>query len=237
MSRSERDRRFALRLSGLQGWTASPTASAWDWTPWARSKGRERTRSMREKAIPPWRGPMILGLAPLLALLTGCSAPTKPVVAVEEAPQSFEALYQPREVIPCALEYAPDRSTFPPVLTERFPYPTQPQANAAWLRLVAEASPDLAYPAAIRLFGCRPGALDEETARVTRYRGPVVHCATDLLDADGRRLRREIANFYYDHAKWNMQLVHPPLSIVSWRNLERSPADTWRWLPWRPRYE
>jgi hypothetical protein len=174
-------------------------------------------------------------MAPLLIVLAGCAAPAVPVV--DSGPPAREPLYSPDRVKPGRLEYAPDRSTFAPVLTERFPYPTQPEANAAYRRLRATAPVDRVYPASIWLFGCKPGALDEQTARVTRYRGPVVHCVTDFLDGSGRRARRETANFYYYGAVWNMQPVYPPHTAVPWRNRERSPKDFWWWVPGRPRYE
>lgn len=172
---------------------------------------------------------------PLLIALAGCAAPAAPVV--ELGPPAPEPLYSPEQVKPGRLEYAPDRSTFAPVLTERFPYPTQPAANAAYLRLIATAPADRPSPPSIWLFGCKPGAIDQQTARVMRYRGPVVHCATDFLDASGRRLRRETANFYYYGAVWNMQPVDPPQSAAPWRNREPSPKDFWWWVPGRPRYE
>lgn len=174
-------------------------------------------------------------MAPLLIVLAGCAAPAAPVV--DPGPPAPEPLYSPDQVRPGRLEYAPDRSTFAPVLTERFPYPTQPEANAAYRRLLATAPVDRPSPASIWLFGCKPGALDEQTARVTRYRGPVVHCAMDFLDGAGRRARRETANFYYYGAVWNMQPVYPPHTVVPGRNRERSPKDFWRWVPGRPRYE
>ena len=81
------------------------------------------------------------------------------------------------------------------------------------------------------------GALDAETARVTRYRGPVVLCAVDFLDLDGRPLRRGAANFFHAGGVWTMQPVYPPRSAVAWRNREGSPKDFWGWVPGRPRYE
>jgi hypothetical protein len=173
-------------------------------------------------------------MAPLLIVLAGCAAPAAPVVDTGPIP---EPLYSPDQVKPGRLEYAPDLSSFAPVLTERFPYPTQPEANAAYRRLLATAPADRAAPASIWLFGCKPGALDEQTARVTRYRGPVVHCAMDFLDGSVSLARRETANFYYYGAVWNMQPVHPPHTAVPWRNRERSPKDFWWWVPGRPRYE
>jgi hypothetical protein len=174
-------------------------------------------------------------VTPLLIALAGCAAPAQPVV--EMGPPIPEPVYSPDQVKPGRLEYAPDRSTFAPVLTERFPYPTQPEANAAYRRLLATAPADRAYPASIRLFGCKPGALDELTARVTRYQAPVVHCATDFLDSSGRRTRRETANFYYYGTVWNIQPIYPSHTAVPWRNRERSPKDFWWWVPGRPRYE
>lgn len=174
-------------------------------------------------------------IVPLLIIMAGCATPPAPVV--ELGPAAPEPLYTPARVRPGRLEYAPDRSTFAPLLTERFPYPTQPEANAAYLRLIAATPADRPYPSSIWLFGCKPGALDEQTARVTRYRGPVVHCATDFLDASGRRLRRETANFYYHQSVWNMQPVHPPVTVAPWRNRAHSPKDFWWWVPGRPRYE
>jgi hypothetical protein len=174
-------------------------------------------------------------VAPLLVVLAGCAAPAAP--DVDLLTPTSEPLYSPGRVKPGRLEYAPDRSTFAPVLTERFPYPTQPEANAAYRRLVASAPAQGQYAASVWLFGCKPGGLDEETARVMRYRGPVVHCATDYLDAAGRRLRRETANFHYYGAVWNMQPVHPPLTTAPWLHREASPKDLWWWVPGRPRYE
>jgi hypothetical protein len=174
-------------------------------------------------------------LAPLLALLAGCAAQSSSVVALPR--MEPEPLYRPAEVKPGRLEYAPDRSTFAPILTERFPYPTQPQANDAYLRLIAAGPPGVTYPESIWLFGCKPGELDEQTAQVARHRGAIVHCATDFLDASGHRLRRETANFSYDGKLWSMRPVNPPKTDVPWRNREHSPKDFWWWVPWRPRYE
>ena len=173
--------------------------------------------------------------APLFVALAGCAAPATPVV--DSGAPLPEPLYSPEQVKPGRLEYAPDRSTFAPVLTERFPYPTQPEANEAYRRLVASAPADRTYPASIWLFGCKPGALDEQTARVTRYRGPVVHCATDFLDGSGRRSRRETVNFYYYGAVWNMQPVYPPHTDAPCLNRARSPKALSWWVPGRPRYE
>ena len=92
-------------------------------------------------------------MTPFLIALAGCAAPAAPVV--DNGPPIREPLYSPEQVRPGRLEYAPDRSTFAPVLTERFPYPTQPEANAAYRRLLAVAPTDRAYPVPIWLLGAR----------------------------------------------------------------------------------
>jgi hypothetical protein len=180
------------------------------------------------------RASLVLVL-PLALALGACAS--KPLPIGDERPPVQEPMYVPTRGKPGHLEYAPDRSTFAPVLTERFPYPTQPEANAAYRRLLASAQAGIGYPASLWLFGCKPGALDGQTARVTRYHGPVVHCATDFLDTGGRRVRRETANFYYYAGVWNMQAVYPPRTSASWRDREGSPRDFWWWLPGRDRYE
>lgn len=175
----------------------------------------------------------------LFAALSGCAArEPAPVLVAAPADEAVpEPLYTPDRVVPGRLPYAPDRAQFPPVLTERHHYPTLPEANAAYRRLVAAGSADGIFPAAITLFGCKPGALDAQTAQSRRYRGPIVHCATDFLDAGGRRLGRETANFYYDRDRWTMQPVQPSRTTVAWHNREPSPRDVWWWLPGRPRYQ
>lgn len=171
--------------------------------------------------------------------LSGCSTSApKPVPSIATiSVLGRDTLQTPARIAPGRLEYAPDGSTFAPILAERFPYPTHADANAAHLRLISAAAPGRSFPSGVRLFGCRPGALDAQTARVIRYRGPVVHCATDLLDGDGRRLQRETMNFYYHRSAWTMQPVDPPRAPVAWRDREDSPRDIWWWLPGRSRYE
>lgn len=175
-------------------------------------------------------------LSPALGLvMASCAAPPFRLPAYAP-PQGPDALYEPSRVEPGRLEYAPDRSTFAPVLTERFPYPTQPQANDAYRRYLA-AAPVRARQGSLWLFGCKPGALDSQTARVSRYRGPVVHCAADVLDASGRRVARETLNFYYADRTWNMAVADPPHTPVPWLGGESSPKDMWWWVPGRERYE
>lgn len=177
-----------------------------------------------------------LALASTLAL-SGCAATaaSPPFVNPASAPAK-DALYRPRRVEPGRLEYAPDRDTFAPILTERVAYPTQGQANDAYLRLLAERRLEDA-PTSVWLFGCKPGALNPQTVRVARFSASVVHCATDFLDEGGRQIGRRTVNFYYSRSAWRMQPVDPPLSPVPWRVREGSPRDMWRWLPGRDRYE
>ena len=146
-------------------------------------------------------------------------------------------MYTPAAVKPGRLEYAPDRSTFAPILTERFPYPTQPEANAAYRRLLAGSAREGNFPASVWLFGCKPGALDSLTGRITRYRGPVVHCAADVAMASGLPPRRETVNFYYHGGAWSLLMTDAPRAPVAWLNREKSVRDPWRFLPWRDRYE
>ena len=174
----------------------------------------------------------------LAVALSGCSAtaPELPAPVAMASITGAEALRRPERVVPGRLEYAPDGSTFAPILTERFAYPTQSDANAAYLRMISAGGASASYAPAIRLFGCKPGALDGRTARVLRYRGPVVHCAVDFLDGEGRQFGRAVANFYYHRSLWTMQPVDPPRAPVAWRDREGSPRDFWWWLPGRPRY-
>ncbi|MCP3468566.1 hypothetical protein [Bradyrhizobium sp. CCGUVB23] len=177
-----------------------------------------------------------LVLASTLAL-SGCAATKAPPPSPDPvAAPAKDALYRPRRVEPGRLEYAPNRNTFAPILTERVAYPTQGQANDAYRRLLADRRPEDA-PSSVRLFGCKPGALDPQTARVARLPGPVVHCATDFLDETGRQSGRRTVNFYYSRLLWRMQPVDPPLSLVPWRDREASPNGPWRWVPGRDRYE
>lgn len=174
---------------------------------------------------------------PLMVLaLLGCAPQASTIAVVVPPPLATDALYMPARVVPGRLEYAPDRSTFAPVLTERVAYPTQPEANAAYQRYVALGPSDL-RASSVRLFGCRPGALDPQTARVARSHGPAVLCATDFLDPDGRTIGRRPVNFTYRQHAWVMQPVDPPRSRAPWIGRERSPSDPWGWLPGRDRYE
>ncbi len=129
-----------------------------------------------------------------LTFMGGCSVSMPPLIDPPKVPEK-DPLYQPGRVEPGRLEYAPDRSNFAPILTERLPYPTQTEANNAYRRLIAAAPGDRPGASTLGLFGCKPGALDPETARVTIYKARVVHCATDFLDANGHRVARRTENF------------------------------------------
>lgn len=173
-------------------------------------------------------------LLPVLGL-AGCASPAPSILIAASSPAT-DRLFRPARVEPGRLEYAPDRSTFAPVLTERVTYPTQPQANNAYRRLLASAPPEL-RATSVRLFGCGPGAIDPQTARVARYRGSVVLCATDFLDAYGGVIGRRPVNFVYVRGAWAMHPVDPPRALAPWINRERSPRDPWSWLPGRGRYQ
>lgn len=191
----------------------------------------------------------------LCLALAGCAVPVAPET-VERIPPRSDALFAPGAPIPGRLEYAPDRDTFAPVLTERVAYPTQGEANNAFARATVRpglyvitlediglgnrvnvGGADPAAPTGVRLFACAPGALDDQTGRVERYRGPVVHCATDFMAIDGQRLFRATVNYVYSSRAWSMTITHPPLTRASWLAREPSPHDAWWWVPGRGRYE
>ncbi|MCA3592943.1 MAG: hypothetical protein IOC94_15735 [Methylocystis sp.] len=179
------------------------------------------------------------------ALLAGCAMQPEVQVSLAApiAAPAREALYTPDQVRAGRLEYAPDRSTFAPVLTERAAYPTQPQAQNAFLRSqwtavrfsgvvkgpvqsITLTGPS--YPAAgVRLFACHPGALDGQTGRMVRYRGPVVLCATEFLDEAVQRLWRAPINFYFHQNAWRMHDPDPPRAPAPWLNPEPSPVRSW----------
>ena len=186
-------------------------------------------------------------LAPLvLAGLAGCEAPPAGY-SVAAQPSTRDPLLTPRDVVPGRLEYARQPDTFAPVLTQRLAYPSQEQANYAFERfsmaveyaasnslVVRSAEPPFSDRRAvrIRLFACRPGALNDTTGRIEAVRGHVVHCATDFLDAQDRRLSRETVNFTYDRGAWRMAETAPPTAPAPWINPEPSPKDYSSWLPW-----
>jgi hypothetical protein len=179
------------------------------------------------------------------ALFAGCGVQpeAQTSLATPIAAPTRDALYTPEHVRSGRLEYAPDRSTFAPVLTERVAYPTQPQAQNAFLRSQWTAVrfsgvtkgpvqpitfDGPSHPtASVRLFACRPGALDGQTGRMVRYRGPVVLCSTEFLDDAGQRLWRAQINFYFHQKAWRMHDPNPPAAPAPWLNPEPSPARSW----------
>jgi hypothetical protein len=167
------------------------------------------------------------------ALLAGCAVQPEPLpLAAPVIAPARDALYAPAEVRAGRLAYAPDRTTFAPVLTERVAYPTQAQAQNAFMRspwaavrFASAAEPG--HAASVRLFACRPGALDGQTGRMARYRGPVVLCATEFLDAAGQPLWRAPINFYFHRHAWRMHDPDPPRAPAPWLYPERSPPQSW----------
>lgn len=194
---------------------------------------------MRRRAV-------LLFTLPIAGGLAGCeSLPAQQSLAVFTPAR--DALLEPREVTPGRLEYAEQPDTFAPLLTQRRAYPTQLQANDAHRRfltsavrvgadplVVGNSTPASLDRAAvrIRLFACRPGALNDVTGRIEPPRGHEVHCATDFLDAQDRRLYRETVNFSYERGAWRMAETAPPLTPASWINPEASPKDFFSWAPW-----
>ena len=173
-------------------------------------------------------------LALICVLLTGCAGPSD-FPAVLEAPMTAparDALYRPEQVTSGRLEYAPDRSAFAPVLTQTFTYPTQPQAQNAFLRsqwpaigfpttakspIEPVSADSLASPASgVRIFACKPGALDGLTGRTVRFNGPVVVCATDFVGEAGQTLWRAPINFYYRNHAWHMHDPQPAMTYARW---------------------
>jgi hypothetical protein len=199
------------------------------------------------------RSVLQIGIAAAAAALASCASQP-----VNDAPVSLpatSAYLAPEQVNRGGQEYGSGYERFPPVMTARTGYPTQNQANAA-LRLsrwgtvpirtlvAKEGVETIALPAAlpdalahrVRLFACRPGALDGVTGRVRTYRGPVVVCASDLLAADGAVLTRVPLNFYYWQDAWRLQDPRPGYKPVPWVENEPSPSKSSGWLPWQDRY-
>ena len=202
------------------------------------------------------RQQIVAPLAAALFMTAGCSQQQslQPIGYVAPPPK-HDALYTPDKVTPDRLEYSPERDKFAPILTERAAYPTQIEANNAFARATynpgiyviktSEIVPANYYaqgaepsqPTNVHLFACQPGALDEQTTRILLYRGHVVHCATDFLDADQQRMYRATVNFFYANRAWSMQITHPPITQARWLSVDRSPTDAWWWVPFRDRYQ
>jgi hypothetical protein len=192
-------------------------------------------------------GRVALFIAPLiLGGLAGCEAPRVQYASMDEAP-ARDRLLMPREVVPGRLAYADEPDAFAPVLASRVAYPTQAQANYAFQRSWASSEQSGGDPLAlivgdhkgsdrgpvrVRLFACRSGALDDITGRIVTLRGRVVHCATDFVDVQGRRLFRETVNFFYERGAWRMVQTAPPQAQAPWIAPESSPKDYFSWSPW-----
>jgi hypothetical protein len=177
--------------------------------------------------------------------LAGCEgAPVQ--YGLLSLPPARDQLLAPRQVIPGRLEYAEQPDAFAPLLTQRRAYPTQIQANYAYQRYLASQGRSMGGPFVgtrssvaaerradrIRLFACRPGVLNDTTGRIELPRGNQVHCATDFLDGQDRRLFRETVNFSYEHGAWRMVETAPPMTPAPWINPEPSPKDSFSWAPW-----
>ncbi len=187
-------------------------------------------------------------LAPIAAFLSGCE--TTPPAAMVAPPPGRDRLYTPAEITPGRLQYAREPDAFAPVLTDRVAYPTQEQANTAFARenmassyptkgpYVIRASdplPTERRATSLRLFACKPGALNSVTGRIVEPSGHAVHCATDFLDGQGRRLSRETVNFFYSGGAWRMFETNAPTTPAAWINPERSPSDPFSWFPFGKR--
>lgn len=194
-----------------------------------------------------------IGVAASAVMLASCTS--QPGYDAQVASPATSAYLAPEQVDRGGQEYGSGYERFPPVMTARTGYPTQNQANAAlrisrWgtvpirTLITKEGVKTIAAPAelpdalahGVRLFACRPGALDGETGGVRTYRGPVVVCASDLIGADGVVLARVPLNFYYWQNAWRVQDPRPSYKPVPWGENEPSPPKSSGWLPWQDRY-
>ena len=185
--------------------------------------------------------------AAIAAFLSGCETPPAALVA---PPPVRDRLYTPAEITPGPLQYAREPDAFAPVLTDRVAYPTQEQANSAFARenmassystkgpyviRASDALPTERRATSFRLFACKPGVLNSVTGRIVEGQSHAVHCATDFLDGQGRRLARETVNFYYSEGAWRMLETNAPTMPAAWINPERSPSDPFSWFPFGKR--
>lgn len=181
--------------------------------------------------------------------LAACNGPPLQY-ALSRSPPARDRLVAPTQIIPGHLEYAEQPDTFAPVLTQRRAYPTQTQANCAYQRFLGSGGrTTLNHPAfvsstavatdrsavRIRLFACRPGALNDTTGRIEPTRAHEVHCATDFLDPQDSSLFRKIVNFSYERGAWRMAGMAPPMAPAPWINPEPAPSDFFSWAPWARR--
>lgn len=194
-----------------------------------------------------------IGIAALAVTLASCTP--QPVSDAQISPPATSAYLTPGQVDRGGQEYGFGYERFPPIMTARTGYPTENQANAALRRsrwgavllrtlITKEGVRTIAVPAdmpdalayRVRLFACRPGALDGVTGRVRTYRGAVVVCASDLIGVDGAVLARVPLNFYYWQNAWRVQDPRPGYKPAPWSENEPSPPKSSGWLPWQDRY-
>ena len=147
------------------------------------------------------------------------------------APQS-DTLYAPGEVASGGLQYAGDGQPFAPVMTRRHPYPTEIQASFAFERSRWIGAFQLADAAgiSIRIFACRPGALNGATGRTIASREAVAVCATDVLDGAGQVLSRVPLNFYSEGQAWRVHDPEPSYALPRWSSRDPSPRRSAGWF-------
>lgn len=143
-----------------------------------------------------------------------------------------DTLYSPGEVTSGRLQYAGDGQAFAPVMTRRHPYPTQAQANFAFERSRWAEVFQLTDGAgiSIRIFACRPGALNGATGRTVTSREVVAVCATDVTDGAGRVLSRVPLNFYYEGHAWRVHDPDPSYAPPRWSSRDPSPPRSAGWF-------
>ena len=156
-------------------------------------------------------------------LLVGCA--TKPMSLSSLTPPSRQdALQHPATVKTGDLQYGEGRDlgkpdSFAPIITAAGDYPTQHEALHALQR--ASHKPLGGYT--IRLFACAPGALNGETGLVEHYLGkPVVHCATQIFDRDGKHLGQLPINYYYYNHQWLLRDAAAVFAAPLWAFREPS---------------
>lgn len=167
-------------------------------------------------------------LAASLALsLTGCTS-AKPIKLVQSFVPASDVLQQPTNTRNGQLQYNDDGSdTFAPVLSAQSYYPTQTQAQYAFLR---KANKLLHGATSISIFACKQGALNGQTGRVEDFAGKhLAHCSSDLLDSKNQKLARIPFDFYYDKGRWNLYEPDPTYKAVIWADPEKSPPVKRQW--------
>lgn len=167
-------------------------------------------------------------LAASLALsLTGCTS-AKPIKLAQPFVPAHDVLQQPTNTRNGQLQYNDDGSeTFAPVLSGQAYYPTQTQAQYAFLR---KANKHLHGATSIHIFACKQGALNGQTGRVEDFAGKhLAHCASDLLNSKNQKLARIPLDFYYDKGRWNLYEPDPTYKAVIWADPEKSPPVKRQW--------